>query len=471
MKEQQNDANETEAKEPAAGTGRHPPVDDEGGFEQFIFSRRGWWLWVVCGLVAVGGVVAAYLVVEPAPPQVVTIAAGPAEGNYFRVAQAYAEVFERNGIELRVLETEGSVANYRLLLEGTADLGLVQAGTLPEAALTDGTRDELASIAAVYLEPLFVFYPAELGELEGLEQFDGVPLVAGTAGSGTRRLVEDLSALIGIEPELVDAPAGGMRSRKVAVAKVISPDAPAVARMLADDSVRLLPFPRAEAISRRLPYLSPVTLPRGVVDMPGDLPPADVQLVAPAAVLLTRQETHGAAVLLAAMAAGEVHRAGTYLSAPGDFPNDRLVELPVSDTAAHYFRSGPNIIRRTLPFWAASFFERMLIIAVPLLTLLIPLARVTPPVYRWRIRRRIVWWYRDLRRIDAAAERPGVPKEEILRKLDQLQRDTSEVNVPLSYMDELYELRSNIYLLRRQVERGVTTAGTEQADTTPAVTR
>jgi hypothetical protein len=49
-------------------------------------------------------------------------------------------------------------------------------------------------------------------------------------------------------------------------------------------------------------------------------------------------------------------------------------------------------LQKYLPFWIASVVDRGKILLLPALTLLLPLFRVAPPLYRWRIRSRIYRW-------------------------------------------------------------------------------
>ena len=103
-----------------------------------------------------------------------------------------------------------------------------------------------------------------------------------------------------------------------------------------------------------------------------------------------------------------------------------------------------------LPFWAANFLERMVVLLIPLITLMLPLIRFLPPVYRWRVRARIYRWYKQLRTVDAAT---GVtlPEDEQIRLLDELSRieeEVKQVSVPLSFAEPLYHLRMHIELLR-----------------------
>ncbi len=82
---------------------------------------------------------------------------------------------------------------------------------------------------------------------------------------------------------------------------------------------------------------------------------------------------------------------------------------------------------------------------------LIPLARVVPPFYQYRIRSRIYRWYRDLRQIEDDLARRNLPAEQLLERLDKLDAKAERVMVPLAYADELYALRSAIGLVRKRL--------------------
>jgi hypothetical protein len=91
---------------------------------------------------------------------------------------------------------------------------------------------------------------------------------------------------------------------------------------------------------------------------------------------------------------------------------------------------------------------------VPLVVLLIPLVKLAPPVYRWRIRSRIYRWYALLRGIDQALRTGRVDElQEFGKKLSAVERELEEVTVPLSYMEEFYHLRLHIDLVKRRLEQ------------------
>jgi len=90
---------------------------------------------------------------------------------------------------------------------------------------------------------------------------------------------------------------------------------------------------------------------------------------------------------------------------------------------------------------------------VPLLTLLLPLFKILPPTYRWRVRSRIYRWYRDLRTVEQRIF-DGADDEIVAwanGELDRIEREVAQINVPLSYADQLFNLRLHIRFVRREL--------------------
>jgi len=242
-----------------------------------------------------------------------------------------------------------------------------------------------------------------------------------------------------------------------------------VQRLLRSDSIKLMDFGQADAYSRRFPFLSAVTLPRGMIDLSKDMPPHDVSLLAATTSLLSRDETHPALRQLFAQAAQSVHSGAGWFNRARDFPNTRTSELPVSPEGDRAINGTPPIWQRYLPFWASNLVERMWLVLGGLLVLMLPLSRVVPPLYQFRVRRRVFRWYARLRDIEAKVDAQKGEQKELLEDLDQLDRVVNKVAVPLSYADELYALRNNIYAVRKRVlARTPQGAATEAAPKTAA---
>jgi len=82
---------------------------------------------------------------------------------------------------------------------------------------------------------------------------------------------------------------------------------------------------------------------------------------------------------------------------------------------------------------------------------LIPLARVVPPLYEFRIRSRVFRWYRQLRNIEDALRSKSASPAELLDEVNKLDAKAQHITVPLSYADQLYGLRSHIQLVRERL--------------------
>jgi TRAP transporter TAXI family solute receptor len=428
-----------------------------------------WAPWIVA---AVAAALLGWALMAPAPPKRVTIAAGPADGAYFAFAKRYAKTFAANDLTLDVRETAGTVENYKLLASGEASLAIVQGGV----AAPDGLDGKVHAIASLYYEPVWMFVREQ--PTSELFKFEGRRIAAGQEGSGTLEITRLLMTANGLADRVTLVPIGGgaaadaLRKGEVDIAAfVLSPDAALIKDLLGDPAhFRPLNFDRAEAYARRYRYLSRVNLPRGAIDLARDLPPQDVQLVAATANLVGRADLHPAIVPLAARAARLVHERGDLLAEPNQFPSTKYIEWPLDPAARAYFESGPPFLQKYLPFWIAALADRLKYLLLPLITLALPLMRVAPPLYVWRVRSRIYRWYRIVQELDhhitdRAAARDGVDAsshdtaeaDDVARDmavLHVLDRELSQRSpVPLSYMQEFYNLRVHVDLLRRRLER------------------
>ncbi|HEX6209829.1 MAG TPA: TAXI family TRAP transporter solute-binding subunit [Methylomirabilota bacterium] len=425
---------------------------------------KGRWAWreqlAVVGPAAVAAVIAfvvAFQWVKPAPPSRVVIASGRADGAYYRFAEQYRALLAREGITLEVRETSGSLENIRLLEDPASgvDIGFVQGGT---AAGT--TTDSLASLGSLYFEPLWVFSRAAPGPTD-LHELRGRRLAVGPEGSGTRSLALVLLAANGITAETARfLPLTGMeavqalRGGTVDTAFLVAgPGSPTVEAMLGTPGVALLGFPRADAYTKRFPFLSKLVLPAGGISLEANLPPRETVLLAPAATLVVRRDFHPALVDLVLVTAAAVHGQRGMFETAKQFPSPDLLDVPLMGEAERYHKSGPPFLARYLPFWAATLADRVKVLILPLLVL-VPLMRVVPPAYRWRVRSKIIKRYRDVVEVDQAlTDRPS-PAEcaELLARLERIEDEVRALRVPLGYADAHYHLRLHLDLVRRRVQ-------------------
>lgn len=429
-------------------------------------------------LIAVGVLVAAYWWLDPQPPRTVTLATGPADSAYAEFGRRYAQVLARSGIEVRQQATEGSLANLQALREGRTDVAFVRGGSADPVA--DGEAG-ITSLGALFYEPIWVFYradalpppeaaaaagaavrvaePAPPAPLVTLPQLKGLRVNIDQPGSGVPEMLQRLlqaNALDGdalvlsqlAPPAAAEALQAGLID---AMVLVTAPESPVVGQLLRAPGIALMDVAQAGAYVRRFPFLQAITLPRGVVDLAADIPPQDVGLLSTTTSLLTREDTHPALRQLFAQAAQGLHSEAGWFNRARDFPNTRTSELPVSPEGDRAINGTPPFWQRYLPFWASNLLERMWLVIGGLIVLLLPLSRVVPPLYTFRVRRRVFRWYARLREIEAKVDAGRGERNALLDELDELDRLANQTTVPLAHAEELYALRGNIHAVRKRL--------------------
>jgi TRAP transporter TAXI family solute receptor len=428
---------------------------DRGGFELDRHALKE--LVISVGppilLIAVVALIA-YKYVQPAPPRSFVITTGAADGAYHLFAQRYRAILAREGIQVELRPSAGSVENLNRLLahDSGIEVGFVQGGVTPP----EGSA-RLVSLGALYYEPLWIFYRAGR-PVDRIGALDRRRVAVGPEGSGTRALALPLLATSGAGGAALRNLGGqeavtALRQGAVDAAFfVASPDAATIRQLVQERGVRLLSIASAEAYARRFPFLTAVVLPRGVFDLARDVPGDDVILLAATANLVTREDFHPALAYLLLQAASEVHAGPGVLQRPREFPAAREAGIPLSDEAQRYYRSGKPFLQRFLPFWVANFIERMTVLLLPLIAVLIPAVKLAPAIYRWRVQSRIVRWYGELRSLETdiahRADADATVAADDLKRLDEIERGVNATRVPSGFAHEFYNLCGHVAMVR-----------------------
>ncbi|MCP3143442.1 TAXI family TRAP transporter solute-binding subunit [Pyxidicoccus xibeiensis] len=428
-------------------------------------------LWMTLGpalaLIAIAFAVTFYFV-KPAPPKTIVIATPQDEGGFRYFARKYEEILARDGIKLEMRPTKGSVASIELLSDESSgvDVAFVQSGTVGAEK-----AERVVSLGSLSYVPLWVFYRGE--PIEDVRDLKGRRISVGAEESGTRAL-----ALTMLEANKADqAPTQLValgRDESIeqlkqgavdAIFIVATAEAPAIKKLAAVPGVRLLSFSRAEAYVRRYTYLSRHVLPRGVFDLAADVPAEDVTLLAPTANLVARDSLHPALAYLLLRAASEVHGKAGMLDKTGEFPAPMEAGVPLSSEARRYYESGVPLLQRYLPFWAANLVDRLWVMLVPIIAVVVPLVRAVPALFLWRVRSRIVRWYARLKEIELQLdENPNADRlTDMMRRLDEAEREVNRIPMPLSYSENLYFFREHIEVVRRRLARRLSDAQHEEA--------
>lgn len=398
--------------------------------------------------------------IKPAPPDRIVISTGGEGGAYYGFAKRYAEILARDGVTLEVRTSAGSVENLKRLQDpaGDVEVAFVQGGIKPEAAPEDAPA--LVKLAAVAYEPLWVFVRGK-ATIDHLTQLKGKRIAVGPEGSGTRALVAALLVANGLDaspttllPSSGQAAADALTKGEADAAFfVAAPESPVVKALLQRKDVQLANFATAEAYVRRFPFLTHLTLPRSSISFTESIPPRDIALLSPTARLIARDDAHPALLYLILQAASEVHREAGLFQRAGEFPVLRPGDFELSKEAERYFKQGVPFLQRVFPFWLANLIERLWVLILPVIAIVVPLVKLVPPIYAWRVKSKFFRRYGELRYIEAEVDRDPSPDalRAMLERVAKLDEEVRALGVPLAYSELLFTFRSHVDMVRAKI--------------------
>jgi TRAP transporter TAXI family solute receptor len=417
---------------------------------------------IAAAVIVAAALWAAIIVLRPLPPRTVTMATGPQGGAYQEVGKRYRELLAQHGITLQLLPTAGALENLARLRDprSRVEIGLLQSGITSEKESAD-----LESLGTVFYEPLWFFHRGVLRG-RGLEGLRGRRISIGPEGSGTRALALELLARNGVDRRFAEllaltpeeAGEGLVRGEIDAALMLASWDSPVVRRLLAEETIGLVSFPRADAHVALYPFLTKLTVPAGVGDLAKNRPPTDVNLFAPKASLVVRKDLHPAIQSLLLDAAEQIHGRAGIFQRPRQFPAPESIDLPLSSDARQFYKAGRPFLQRHLPFWLAVAIGRLLVLLIPLVGVvgvIYPLFRFMPALYGLEVQWRISRMYRELRLLEKDPDSRGAGRtlDDLTERLDRLEEKASHLEVPLFYANLLYTLRMHIALVRERLTR------------------
>lgn len=424
-----------------------------------LHRRRVAWALIALAVIVGAAVWLAFAFLKPTPPRVVTMATA-AEGSISaELGKRYRELLARDGVELRLRPSAGAVAYVEDLRDPKSG---VSVAIIPNGITTRRDSPELVSLGTLFYEPLWIFSRgrALLGNERPSRK---LRISVGTQGSGARAFSVEFLARLGIadgrNANLLALPSkeAGEKLARGEIDAAILLDAwesPLVRELLAARDVHLVDAPRADSWVALYPYLNKVVLPAGVADMARNVPPADVTLLAPKASLVVREDLHPAIQYLLLQAAAQIHSGPGVFHKAGDFPAPESIDLPLSDQARQFYKTGPPFLQRHLPFWLAILIQQLLVLLIPVLGLLYPLLRFAPAAFDWAMRRKILRLYAELKLLDdELATRHPHRVEDLTARLEQLDEEVDHLWLPISFRPLVYQLRMHISLVRERLKR------------------
>jgi TRAP transporter TAXI family solute receptor len=118
-----------------------------------------------------------------------TIATGPSDGSYYQIAQDIKNVAAKDGVDLQVSSTKGSLENIQLLGSGKVDLAIVQLDAL--RFVSDVLKQQRGLDLFDSIKVVLTLYPEEVHvlsnkkDIQTFYQLEGKRVSVGTEGGGS----------------------------------------------------------------------------------------------------------------------------------------------------------------------------------------------------------------------------------------------------------------------------------------------
>jgi TRAP-type uncharacterized transport system substrate-binding protein len=401
---------------------------------------------------------------KPAPPEKVLMATGTG-GSYKVLGEKYKAYFARRGIELKLVETNGSKENLQHLIDRKDP---IQAAFVQGGMIGVDNLSGVQSLGSIDYEPLWIFYRKNTFN-ESIHVSDRdiakLRINIGAVGSGTHAqavtilkqnhlnpLATNLSSL-----NSTDAVNAIERGEIDAVLLVDGYESPNVQRLIKNPNIRLVTFSRADAYTRLLPYFEELSVPMGGFDLGANNPDHPIQLISTTTNLLIDDRLHPAIQVLFLEAAKEINGAKSYFSKAGQFPVYMNSEAPLSDEAKFFYEKGTPTLMKYLPFWMAEFLERMFFLLLPFAAFAYPIIKSIPSYRTNLAKKQINSIYKELDKFEQNTIKTFDPhrRNEYIEVLNEMERRVLASKAAKLATADCYSLRNNIEFIRNAIEKQV----------------
>ncbi len=389
------------------------------------------------------------------PPSKIVLATGQPGGVYDSFGREYQKRLGAQGLKVELVNTAGSVDNFRRIIEGKVDIAFAQSGTYQ---VVNDPQHKVSGLAAIYYEPLWIFTKRDI-RMEDRMAYRPESVAVGPKGSGTEAIAKAIIAEQGYDitaPAIVNLSAADARRQliegKLDVAFfVTSYRDDGILELLRHKNLRLTSFRREVAYTRKFRGLTPVKVPEGLLDLKDNIPSENITLLSPSALLVARDTINPRLVELVLKVAQAVHGPGDLLDPPLKFPSLEGVDVPINEAAETYLTSGESFLSRNLPYHALRWVLLLKLLLLPLLAVWLPLLRLAPMIASWRKGRWLKRYYARLRDVEgrlAIAQRPDELREGI-NELEALRGEVQRVSrkLPLQQQQDIYHWRLHVQLI------------------------
>lgn len=412
-------------------------------------------------LLMIGGITLLLFISGPLPPRNVYLAVGQPGSSFEQLGKKFQTHFASEGVTLHLVYNDGYAGSMREVSNPNSKVS----AALSLAGITSKDHyPHLQTLGSIEYVPIWLFHRGgELNTSTVMAAFTHKKVSIGPVGSGTAILTDRLLRLTDVhiksEPNFLhmsDPQATQMLIDDEIFGMFIADaeNGPNLTKLLKDENIRPYNFEYAQAISKKLPILIPVVLPKGALDLKLLRPAHDVNMLATTAIMLIKKDMHPAIQHMYMVAAELISRdLEPLFSNPDFFPAYLDRNFPLSPIANRYYEHGAPLLKDKLPLWLVSYLDKIWLILVGIFAVVFPLFRLFPNYRHTRAILLISNAYVEFLEIEREIGNTDNPQtlQEMLDRLDELNTEMLSITIPIDEMNRLYSMKSALTTVRNLV--------------------
>jgi TRAP-type uncharacterized transport system substrate-binding protein len=397
-----------------------------------------------------------------AHPQTVKIAVGAEGGGYYKDALEYKEELQKDGINLELVITRGSVDAQEKLLNHEVDFAFIQGGT---------EQPNILALANVEYEPIWIFYNDK--RITDLKSLKGKRIAISQKGSGILPVAKELLNLVGINGfnsklkflpnnEAVQA----LENKEIdAMFYIAAPNANLITKLMDIPNIHLMDFKESESYRQffiqKHEYFHIVKLHKNGFNLRKHIPTKAHTLLATTAILATDKRASDEMVRLMIKVARRVHHHMGIFHDENIFPNVSMLTIKQHPASKYYFRKQSNYYEENYSFWTAQTLNKLqnitLKYVLPFVTIFAFFIEVLVPAYHLYTRRKLNAWYESINRIDTNIENLNLRdlKGHRLRLQSMLSEIRATDDIPAAHMEIFYTLQNQIVNILDDIDKRI----------------
>jgi hypothetical protein len=222
--------------------------------------------------------------------------------------------------------------------------------------------------------------------------------------------------------------------------------------------IDFLQFEDMEAVAKKLSYLSVQKLPASAMVPAEAIPNTDVHYLSTTSSVLAKADLDRTLVMILAEAMDKVYSPANLTRAKDEFPNFRSTEtFKPNPVAVEFYKSGRPLLGKYFPLVIAGLIANLLVVIIPIITVVWPIAHFFPTLYRVYVRRKVTPWYKKLEFIEKNCHvESEVMRDDLKLKLQEVERGLQAISLPLmygAYVQDLFNAKSHVELVKSKLYR------------------